>query len=93
MKKSIKKTNNNNREKKRNANAIENMKDENVAVWYQQVLKKSGMVESSPTIKGCCVYRPWCYSIWMTIKEHLDSQLKNVSFLYYYVIPQTIVRY
>ncbi len=57
--------------------AIQFKKTENWPMWYQEVLKKSEMIEYCTDISGCYVLRPWSYAIWERIQAHLDAQFKK----------------
>lgn len=63
---------------------IEFKKDENFSEWYSQVITKSEMIEYYE-VSGCYILRPWAYSIWERIQEHLnrlivDSGVQNCYF-------------
>jgi prolyl-tRNA synthetase len=51
-------------------------KAEDLSEWYTQVVTKAELADYSP-MKGFMVLRPYGYSIWESIKEHLDSQLRE----------------
>jgi prolyl-tRNA synthetase len=51
-------------------------KAEDLSEWYTQVVTKAELADYSP-IKGFIVLRPYGYSIWESIREHLDSRLKE----------------
>jgi len=61
---------------KKNKLGVECKKEENIAMWYTQVLKKSEMLEYSTDIAGCYILRPWSYNIWEHIQSYLNQQLK-----------------
>ena len=65
----------NNREKHKLG--IEFSKAENCPMWYQQVLKKSEMIEYCNDVSGCYVLRPWSYAIWERIQASLDAKFKE----------------
>ena len=44
--------------------------------WYTQVVTKAELADYSP-MKGFMVLRPYGYSIWENVKEHLDRRLKE----------------
>ena len=51
-------------------------KSENFSEWYTQVIIKAELADYAP-VKGLIVLRPDGYSIWESIKESLDSKLKE----------------
>ena len=51
-------------------------KASDLSEWYTQVVTKAELADYSP-MKGFIVLRPYGYSIWESIKEHLDSRLKE----------------
>eukprot|EP00636_Phaeomonas_parva_P017068 CAMPEP_0118870978 /NCGR_PEP_ID=MMETSP1163-20130328/13736_1 /TAXON_ID=124430 /ORGANISM="Phaeomonas parva, Strain CCMP2877" /LENGTH=590 /DNA_ID=CAMNT_0006806037 /DNA_START=18 /DNA_END=1790 /DNA_ORIENTATION=+ len=59
--------------KEGNANYI-TPRDEDYALWYQDVIAAADMVDASP-VKGCMVIRPWGMSIWDRLKQTLDGRI------------------
>jgi len=51
-------------------------KKDNFSEWYTQVIIKAERADYAP-VKGLIVLRPDGYSIWESIKESLDSKLKE----------------
>ena len=51
-------------------------KNDNFSEWYTQVIIKAELADYAP-VKGLIVLRPDGYSIWESIKESLDSKLKE----------------
>jgi len=51
-------------------------KSDNFSEWYTQVIIKAELADYAP-VKGLIVLRPDGYSIWESIKESLDSKLKE----------------
>ncbi len=47
------------------------------AGWYQDVITKAELVDSSPT-RGCMVLRPYGYAIWENIQKVLDIKIKEL---------------
>jgi prolyl-tRNA synthetase len=45
------------------------------AEWYQEVIVKAGIVDSSPT-RGCFVIKPYGYTMWELIQQHVDAKIK-----------------
>lgn len=48
----------------------------NFALWYQQVVKRSGMIEYYD-ISGCYILRPWSFRIWEFIQDFFDTGIKK----------------
>ncbi|XP_072436857.1 bifunctional glutamate/proline--tRNA ligase isoform X1 [Chiloscyllium punctatum] len=63
--------------KKQTRLGIEARKEENLADWYSQVITKSELIEYYD-VSGCYVLRPWSYSIWETIKDFFDREIKKL---------------
>ncbi|XP_070694452.1 bifunctional glutamate/proline--tRNA ligase isoform X2 [Pempheris klunzingeri] len=63
--------------KKQTRLGLEAKKEENLADWYSQVITKSEMIEYYD-VSGCYVLRPWSYSIWETIKDFFDREIKKL---------------
>uniref|UniRef100_A0A3Q0RIJ0 Bifunctional glutamate/proline--tRNA ligase n=1 Tax=Amphilophus citrinellus TaxID=61819 RepID=A0A3Q0RIJ0_AMPCI len=63
--------------KKQTRLGLEAKKEENLAEWYSQVITKSEMIEYYD-VSGCYVLRPWAYSIWESIKEFFDKEIKKL---------------
>ncbi|XP_031435623.1 bifunctional glutamate/proline--tRNA ligase isoform X1 [Clupea harengus] len=61
--------------KKQTRLGLEAKKEENLADWYSQVITKAEMIEYYD-VSGCYVLRPWSFSIWETIKEFFDREIK-----------------
>ena len=51
-------------------------KNDDFSEWYTQVIIKAELADYAP-VKGLIVLRPDGYSIWESIKESLDSKLKE----------------
>ncbi len=56
---------------------IEYSKADNWPMWYQQVIKKSEMIEYCNDVSGCYVLRPWSYAIWERVQSYLDARFKE----------------
>ncbi|PVD25555.1 hypothetical protein C0Q70_13211 [Pomacea canaliculata] len=52
-------------------------KEENLADWYSQIITKSELIEYYD-VSGCYILRPWAYSIWESIKEFFDREIKKL---------------
>lgn len=55
--------------------AIQPIRQENYAEWYQEVLKAADLAEHS-AVRGCMVIKPWGYAIWENMHRVLDSMFK-----------------
>jgi prolyl-tRNA synthetase len=56
--------------------AITPTRAENFPEWYQQVIKKADLAETS-TVHGCMIIKPWGYAIWENIQQELDRRIKE----------------
>ena len=56
--------------------AITPTREEDYPVWYQQVVRASGMAERS-SVRGCMVIKPWGYSLWENIVREMDDLFKE----------------
>ena len=56
---------------------MEAKKEDNLPDWYNQVLTKAEMLEYYD-VSGCYILRPWSFSIWESIKDFLDSEIKKL---------------
>ncbi|CAB1431648.1 unnamed protein product [Pleuronectes platessa] len=65
--------------KKQTRLGLEAKKEENLADWYSQVITKAEMIEYYD-VSGCYVLRPWAFSIWESIKEFFDREIKKLDF-------------
>ncbi|XP_048665303.1 bifunctional glutamate/proline--tRNA ligase isoform X3 [Marmota marmota marmota] len=63
--------------KKQTRLGLEAKKEENLADWYSQVITKSEMIEYYD-VSGCYILRPWSYSIWESIKDFFDAEIKKL---------------
>uniref|UniRef100_A0A8C7UGV3 Bifunctional glutamate/proline--tRNA ligase n=1 Tax=Oncorhynchus mykiss TaxID=8022 RepID=A0A8C7UGV3_ONCMY len=63
--------------KKQTRLGLEAKKEENLSDWYSQVITKAEMIEYYD-VSGCYVLRPWSYSIWESIKEFVDREIKKL---------------
>jgi prolyl-tRNA synthetase len=55
--------------------AISPTRQEDYALWYQEIIKAADLAETSP-VRGCMVIKPWGFAIWENIQRTLDKQLK-----------------
>ncbi|XP_056021865.1 bifunctional glutamate/proline--tRNA ligase-like isoform X2 [Ostrea edulis] len=56
---------------------LEAKKEENLSDWYSQVITKAELIEYYD-VSGCYILRPWSYSIWESIKEFFDREIKKL---------------
>ena len=61
---------------KQQKTAIEPIREENYAEWYQQVIKAADLAENSE-VRGCMVIKPWGYAIWENIQRSLDKMFRE----------------
>ncbi|KGB79560.3 hypothetical protein CNBG_5398 [Cryptococcus deuterogattii R265] len=57
--------------------AIRFKKDEDFSGWYTDVLLKGEMLDYYD-ISGCYILRPWSFSIWQTIQNWFDDEIKKL---------------
>ncbi|WVO14142.1 proline-tRNA ligase [Cryptococcus depauperatus] len=57
--------------------AIQYKKDEDFSGWYTDVLIKGQMLDYYD-ISGCYILRPWSYTIWQTIQNWFDDEIKKL---------------
>jgi hypothetical protein len=55
---------------------VEAKKADDLPLWYDQVIKKSELIEGYP-VKGCFTLRPWSYRIWELISGWFDTWLST----------------
>ena len=55
--------------------SVNSEKNKDFGMWYQQTLLKSEMIEYYD-ISGCYILRPWSFSIWERLQEHLNKEIK-----------------
>merc|ERR1719412_2932060 len=56
---------------------MEAKKEDSLPDWYNQVLTKAEMLEYYD-VSGCYILRPWSFSIWESIKDFLDGEIKKL---------------
>ena len=62
--------------------------------WYTQAVTKAELADYAP-VKGFIILRPYGYSIWERIKEHLDRNLKETGHANAYfplLIPESYLK-
>lgn len=52
-------------------------KDENFGEWYSDIVVRGEMIEYYD-VSGCYILRPWSYSIWESIKDFFDKEIKKM---------------
>ncbi|ORY30023.1 putative proline-tRNA ligase [Naematelia encephala] len=57
--------------------AIQYKKEEDFPGWYTDVLIKGQMLDYYD-ISGCYILRPWSYTIWQTIQNWFDDEIKKL---------------
>ena len=55
--------------------AITPTRDENYPEWYQQVVRRADLAETSP-VRGCMVIKPWGCTLWENYQRVLDGMFK-----------------
>ncbi len=63
--------------KKINREGIQVKKAEEPFRWYDQVIKRAGLIEKYD-ISGCYVLRPWAYRMWENVTSYFDSRIKKL---------------
>jgi prolyl-tRNA synthetase len=69
-------------------------KVDNLSDWYSQVLLKTDLIDYGPS-KGFIALKPYGYSIWETIKQIVDSRLRDSGHQNAYlptVIPESLLK-
>ncbi|CAF2042582.1 unnamed protein product [Rotaria magnacalcarata] len=56
---------------------IECTKEENLAEWYGQVVRKGELIENYD-VSGCYILRPWAYFLWEQIKAFVDAEISEL---------------
>ena len=57
-------------------NALNNTRENNFPEWYQEVVDKADLAESSCT-RGCMVIKPYGYKLWENIKNVLNDKISH----------------
>lgn len=63
--------------------AITPTREDNFALWYQEVLKAADLAENS-VVRGCMVIKPWGYALWERIQQRLDKAIKDTGHSNFY---------
>ncbi len=56
--------------------AITPTREENFALWYQEVIKAADLAENSP-VRGCMTIKPYGFAIWELMQQIFDPWLKD----------------
>ncbi|MEM0938787.1 MAG: proline--tRNA ligase [Bacteroidota bacterium] len=51
-------------------------RSEDYSLWYNELVKKSGLAENSP-VRGCMVIKPYGFAIWEKMQWTLDQMFKD----------------
>lgn len=60
-----------------NRDGMEISKSDDFGGWFSQLVTKTEMLEFYD-ISGCYILRPWSFSMWETIREFLDAEIKKL---------------
>ncbi len=52
-------------------------KSEDFSEWYTQIILKSELIEYGP-VSGCMIIRPYAYSIWESVQEFFNKEIKKL---------------
>lgn len=63
-----------------NRDGMEVGKMEDFGAWYSQLMTKSELIDFYD-ISGCYILRPWSFSIWESIREFFDAEIKKLGVL------------
>lgn len=63
--------------KKETKLGIEVKKEDNLAEWYGQVVRKGELIENYD-VSGCYILRPWAYFLWDQIKNYIDAEINEM---------------
>ncbi|CAF2308483.1 unnamed protein product [Rotaria sp. Silwood2] len=63
--------------KKETKLGIEFKKEEDLAHWYGQVVRKGELIENYD-VSGCYILRPWAYFLWEQIKAYIDAEISEM---------------
>ncbi|GAB3646709.1 proline--tRNA ligase [Echinicola sediminis] len=51
-------------------------RSEDYSLWYNELVKRADLAENS-AVRGCMVIKPYGYSIWEKMQQHLDQMFKD----------------
>lgn len=60
-----------------NRDGMEVAKADDFGAWFSQLVTKTEMIEFYD-ISGCYILRPWSFSMWDTIREFFDAEIKKL---------------
>jgi prolyl-tRNA synthetase len=69
-------------------------KSDDFSEWYTQCILKSELIEYGP-VSGCMIIRPYAYSIWESIQEFFNTEIKKMGIQNAYfpmLIPESLFR-
>eukprot|EP00252_Welwitschia_mirabilis_P009001 TRINITY_DN2126_c0_g1_i2.p1 TRINITY_DN2126_c0_g1~~TRINITY_DN2126_c0_g1_i2.p1 ORF type:complete len:556 (-),score=134.52 TRINITY_DN2126_c0_g1_i2:88-1755(-) len=52
-------------------------KNENFGEWYSEVVVNGELIEYYE-VSGCYIIRPWAYSVWETLHDFFDAEIKKM---------------
>jgi prolyl-tRNA synthetase len=52
-------------------------KSDDFSEWYTQIILKGELIEYGP-VSGCMIIRPYAYSIWESIQEFFNAEIKKM---------------
>jgi prolyl-tRNA synthetase family I len=52
-------------------------KSDDFSEWYQQCIIKGELIEYGP-VSGCMIIRPYAYSVWESIQDFFNVEIKNM---------------
>jgi prolyl-tRNA synthetase len=68
-------------------------KSEDFSAWYVQVILKAQLADYAP-VRGCMVIRPYGYTLWEHMRDHLDRRIKETGHVNAYfpiLIPESFL--
>ncbi|KAA8496140.1 Bifunctional glutamate/proline--tRNA ligase [Porphyridium purpureum] len=64
-------------QKQGNRDGMEVKKLQDFALWYTQLMTKAELIEYYD-VAGCYILRPWAWSMWESVKEWFDGEIKKL---------------
>jgi prolyl-tRNA synthetase len=68
-------------------------KSEDFSTWYVQVILKAQLADYAP-VRGCMVIRPYGFTLWEHMRDHLDRRIKDTGHVNAYfplLIPESFL--
>ena len=68
-------------------------KSEDFSKWYGQVIRKAELADYAP-VRGCMVIRPYGFTLWEHMRDHLDRRIKDTGHVNAYfpmLIPESFL--